>query len=473
MCESSLAYCDIESECKENEMKLPCAKQLSFIVCGLSFLHPALTNIQFDNLTMIATALVLGSRFCLSEISRMWLAEKGVSTLSYFMSDAKFSIQEMQLLYMRRALEIYHIEGGYFIIDDTMEHHSSFCKFIHGVFLLFDHAIGTNLKVVCVVVLYYSDGAFIKFPISFRIFYKKSGKPMPWQRGKMFVHKAKYELATEMIEWALEVGFPKTVVLADSWYGIDPFISKLRALELNYVVEMKSSSKVKTLSMPPKLTPKGKLSKNQFVLLSLSEYFQSIHTITKCGFGYDINTGKHEKVLYHLKVATVRMNAFSGKHRIVESFDPVKQTTKYLLTNELTWDATKIVCVYSNRWVIEEFFRNAKQLLDMEGVTVRSERGVALSLCLVFWIDFLLHHENCKQGTAGELPKESLTIPSLVRQAEYENLEAVVERIKTDEKFLKAWFDVQKKDLSRKRKKRKVLVTLDNPSEQTELEAIA
>jgi len=452
-------------------MKVPCAKRLSLVVCGLTFLQPALTNIQFDNLTMIATALILGSRFCLTEISRMWLSEKSISTFSYFLSDAKFSIQEMQMLYIRRALEVYKIKKGFFIIDDTMEHHSSFCKFIHGVFILFDHALNTNLKVICIVALYYSDGVFIKFPISFRIFYKSTGKSMPWQRGKKFTYKTKYELAIEMIAWALQMGFPKAVVLADSWYGIEPFIMLLKELELSYVVEIKASYNVKTLCKSPRLTPKGRLSKNQFCLTKLPEFFESILNFTKCGFGRDIETGQEAKILYHLKVETVRLNAISGKHRIVASIDPVKQTTKYLLTNELTWDATKIVSFYSNRWVIEEFFRNAKQLLDMEGVTVRSEQGITLALSLVFWIDFLLHLENNKQGTAGELPKESLTIPSIVRKAEYANLEAVVERIKNDDKFLNAWLDIEKSDLARKRKKRKQLVVLEEGPEEPRLEA--
>jgi hypothetical protein len=454
-------------------MKMPCAKRLSFIVCGFSFLQPALTNIQFDNLTMIGTALVLGSRFCLSEISRMWLAEKGVSALSFFMSDAKFSIQEMQLLYLRQALKVYSIKEGYFIIDDTMEHHSSFCKFIHGVCILFDHALNTNLKVICIVVLYYSDGIFIKFPIGFRIFYKSEGKPMPWQYGKKFIYKAKYELAVEMIAWALQIGFPKAIVLADSWYGIDPFIIKLRELRLSYVIEVKSSYNVKVRCKDPKLTPKGRLSKNQFDLFKLPEFFESIVNIVKCGFGHNIETGQEEKVIYHLKVATVLLNAISGKHRIVASFDPVKQTSKYLLTNELTWDPTKIVSVYSNRWVIEEFFRNAKQLLDMEGVTIRSEQGVTLALCLVFWIDFLLHFENYKQGTAGELTKESITIPSIVRKAEYENLEALVMKIKNDEKFLERWFEVEKKNLVRKRKKRKDLIVIGESPKQEDSQMAA
>ncbi|MGD9731096.1 MAG: hypothetical protein AB7U45_02860, partial [Desulfamplus sp.] len=63
-------------------MKIPCMKRLPFIVTGLSFVQSELTGIQFYNLTLIATALVLGSKFNLTQISRMWLKEKCVSTLS-------------------------------------------------------------------------------------------------------------------------------------------------------------------------------------------------------------------------------------------------------------------------------------------------------------------------------------------------------------------------------------------------------
>jgi len=116
--------------------------------------------------------------------------------------------------------------------------------------------------------------------------------------------------------------------------------------------------------------------------------------------------------------------------------------------------------------MIEEFFRNAKQLTDMEGATIRSEQGVTLSLCLVSWIDFLLHFENNKQSTAGELSKESLTIPSIVRQAQYENMEAFVDRVQNDEDFLKRWFEVEKKNLVRKRKKRKELIIIEKAVEE-------
>ena len=165
-------------------MKIPYAKQLPFIICGLSFLQPAMTAIQYQNICLIATALILGGKMNLTQISCILLKEKCVSTLSHFLSDAKISTHEMQNLYILNALKVYKINNGYFIIDDTMKHHSNFCKWIHGVFFLFDHALGANVKATCIVVLYHSDGVLIKFPVSMRIFIKEKGK-MPWLKRKL------------------------------------------------------------------------------------------------------------------------------------------------------------------------------------------------------------------------------------------------------------------------------------------------
>ncbi|MCP4403200.1 MAG: hypothetical protein GY801_38570 [bacterium] len=65
-------------------MNIPCVKRLAWVVTGLVFVQPTLTTIQYENLTMIATVLLLGSGFNLSIISRMWLNAKCVRTLSYF-----------------------------------------------------------------------------------------------------------------------------------------------------------------------------------------------------------------------------------------------------------------------------------------------------------------------------------------------------------------------------------------------------
>ncbi len=151
-------------------MKIPCVERLPFIISGPVFLQPALTDRQLSNLMLIATALVLDSKFRLSEINRMWLEEKCISTLSYFMSHAKFSTAEMQHLYVLQVIHLYSIQSGYFIIDDTMPHHTHDCKWVHGVFVLFDHALKMNLKSICIAVLYYSDGESVKFPIKHEIY---------------------------------------------------------------------------------------------------------------------------------------------------------------------------------------------------------------------------------------------------------------------------------------------------------------
>jgi len=440
---------------------LPCATRLMLVVSGLAFLQPILTTTQFGNMTLIASAVLLGSGFNLSVISRMWLKERAVSTLSYFFSDAKLELPELQCRYVKHTLTVYEVRGGYFLVDDTLQHHTRLCKWIHGVGVLFDHVLQTNLKAVCIVVVYYSDGVLIKFPIGFRLYYKEKGKRLPWQRHKSLAYKKKYLLAVDIIEWALGLGFPGGIVLADSWYGISPFVKELKRLRLGYVLEMKANNTVRTACKKPRLTPTGRLAKKQYELKPLGEYFRTISTVVTCGFERDLETGKPAKVLYQAKVATVRLNAFSGKHRIVESLDPATQTSKYFLTNNLNWEATKILTVYSYRWVIEEFFRNAKQLTGMEGAMIRSEQGVTLALCLVFWLDFLLHRENHQRSTAGKLSQEALTIPSIVRQAQYRNLEALIEKMQHDKTFVHNWLEVAQENMNRVRKPRKELIALE------------
>jgi len=57
-------------------MKIPCARLLPVFIAGFSFLEPALTNIQYQNLTLIATALVLGSKFKLTNKELMFCVAK-------------------------------------------------------------------------------------------------------------------------------------------------------------------------------------------------------------------------------------------------------------------------------------------------------------------------------------------------------------------------------------------------------------
>jgi len=147
-------------------------------------------------------------------------------------------------------------------------------------------------------VLYYSGGEPVKFPVKHEIYYKDTDN-MPWQQGKQSVCISKYDLAVKMLEWAVSNGFPKCIVPADSWFGIGPFIKELKRLNLSYVVEIKNTYTVRTPCKKPKLTPEGRLTKNQYDLATLPNVFKNILMFTECGFAADKEKGRKEKTIYH------------------------------------------------------------------------------------------------------------------------------------------------------------------------------
>ena len=54
-------------------MMVPISQLLGFIQNGFQFLSVELTALQLENLMMIGNALILRSKFNLSEIHRLWL----------------------------------------------------------------------------------------------------------------------------------------------------------------------------------------------------------------------------------------------------------------------------------------------------------------------------------------------------------------------------------------------------------------
>lgn len=129
---------------------------------------------------------------------------------------------------------------------------------------------------------------------------------------------------------------------------------------------------------------------------------------------------------------------------------------------------------YFQRWVIEEFFRNAKQQLNMEGASVRSEQGAAIKLFLVSCVDSLFHMEIAKL-VSGHSKSEPITVQSITRLAELENVEKLVELIKSPKGngFLKRWVAYLKENAIRKRKVKSDVVYLDQKKAERGKEQLA
>ncbi len=428
---------------------VPCIEILHIVREGFQFLRGVVTDIQLYNLMMIGTAVILHCKFNLSSISRSWLKKKSVNAFSHCLMYAKFNLDEAIQAYSRMLRNSYELSGGRFIIDDTMNHHSNFCKFIYGVFWYWDHAFKTNVSAVCLVFLYYSQDGFIKFPIGWRI-YIKGG------------NKTKNDLAIELIEEGLRRDFPCGVVLADSWYCVAPFIRELQRLELKYVCEIKTNVTVRVPLKKRAEKRRGRKRTKWYKTENIVTNMKRIRKERVIGFCGDLESGKEEKVLYKLKVKVCMINSLPGTHKIIYSYDPERGTEKYLITNALTWEGVKVVKEYFHRWVIEEFFRNAKQQLNMEGASVRSGQGAAIKLFLVSCVDSLFHMEIAKLVSMHS-KSEPITVQSITRLAELENVEKLVELIKSPKGngFLKRWAAYLKENAIRKRKVKSDVVYLD------------
>jgi len=411
-----------------------------FVREGFQFLRGIVTDLQLNNLMMIATTVILYSRFNLSEVSRSWLKKKTVNAFSHCLKAAKFNLKEAMNAYAKMLRQSYDLTGGRFIIDDTMEHHTKLCKFIYGVCRHWDHVFRTNVSAKCLVFLYYSGGK-----------------------------KTKNDLALELIEEGIKRGFPCGVVLADSWYCVEPFVRELRWMGLRYVLEIKTNATVREPIKKGEQRSRGRKRKKWYRKVPLVSYVQKVQRVRRIGFFGDLATGKEEKILYEIKEKTCRIHALPGLHKVVYSYDPERGTEKYLITNELTWEGVKVVKEYFHRWVIEEFFRNAKQQLNMEGACVRSKQGVAITLFLLTCVDSLFHMQIAKL-VSENLQTGPITVQSIVRLAVLENAENFVRLIKSSkgERFLKRWIKQLKVDALRHRKVKSEVGYLDQVEEVQE-----
>ncbi len=106
-----------------------------------------------------------------------------------------------------------------------------------------------------------------------------------------------------------------------------------------------------------------------------------------------------------------------------------------------------MVTEYAHRWTIEEFFKDVKELADVEGACVRSEDAVERSLLLAFWVDSLLHIQATSSDTLKPLSAATVTVQSVVREAQKDNARHFIEALTQSEPqkakdLLEKWFQL-------------------------------
>jgi hypothetical protein len=427
------------------QLIFPIMKPLSFIKESVEALEYQMTKPQIMNLTLILTAIITCSSLSLTTLSRAMLGRKSVNALSHFFSYAGLNAQKIMCAAVRWAIRKMNLFGASvrLAIDDTMKHHSRGAKKISNVYWLFDHVTQANCNASCIVFVYLVINERIRFPIGWRV-YKKKGK-------------SKWKLALEIIDEVIEMDLEISVVLFDSWFTVRGFLKQLEKRKITFIGDVKSS-----LTLECCLPDKHR----SIISLKIGEIVKYGKCLFKEVFlGLKSNQEKQpEKVLYKTYSKIVYIKAFQGKYLLIHSIDQRTDGFKTFICNELTWEAQKVLKEYSYRWMIEEFFGNAKGLCGLEDACIRSEQGGAIALFLVSYVDILVSVKLWKgihDNSEGKLP----TVSCIFAAASEENLRTFLESSEKEadlEKIVAFWSESLKKAKAKTRRVRKSLVKMDN-----------
>lgn len=327
-------------------------------------------------------------------------------------------------------------------VDDTMKHHSKGCRTIHGVYWLFDHVLGKCCNAKCIVFTYLIVNERIRFPIGWKV-YRRNGP-------------SKWKLAIELIDEALSYDLKISVVLFDSWFCARGFIKALEKRRLSFIGDMKVSNAVEY-----SLT--GSQRSISFNINQLFDYCG--HLCKEVWLGLKSSTGEKPptKVLYKTQSLVAHVKALGGKYLLVKSIDQRTGAFKVFVSNELSWEASKVLEEYSYRWMIEEFFGNAKGLCGLEKACIRSEQGGALALFLVSFVDLLISMQLWK-GVHGCSEGRLPTVSAVIASASEENLRhllALLQQPGELEKWISVWLHILEKQKVKSRRERKSLILME------------
>ena len=100
-----------------------------------------------------------------------------------------------------------------------------------------------------------------------------------------------------------------------------------------------------------------------------------------------------------------------GKVKILftKFYDPITKKSKdlhYLCTNNCDLSISEILLKYKDRWPIETFYRDNKQLLGLEKSIIRKEVGTKRHLLMSFIAHNILVFSKKKQVSCGEIQEE-------------------------------------------------------------------
>lgn len=271
-------------------------------------------------------------------------------------------------------------EVVYFLVDDSMSHKRG--KQMEAVGYLHDPVNGrTVLGHQYVTAVIKVRGHVIPFGI--RLYIKK--KQAPGLKAKF---RKLTELAAELISEFVPPKGVKVVVLFDSYYLCPKVVAACRERGFHYVSVLKRNRN---------------LWKNGRKLKAGRYGTRLYHRRPKQHLK---SSGGNRKTHYHLVDAGWMDVGDLGPHHVVFSRKGHDPGILGIVTDDRRLTACGMVCAYSERWGIEVFFKDAKQLLGLGQYQNGSYAAAVTHLHLVCFAYALLTHLRMK-GEKGKRKRQS------------------------------------------------------------------
>lgn len=375
---------------------LPIVKYPSFIERVLPHFEPIFNQCQLRHFAEYLTGLIVSENKTITGINDHFINHSDQSAKNHFLTDSNWDDTKLTAKRLDLILEqcrIKQITDGLLVIDDTLAHKTG--KQIEAVDWFWDHSNHQYTLGHQVVSSQFVTRDF-HVPLESLLYRREE------EIGKEHF-KSKLDLATRLIDQAVEAGIPFSRVAGDSWYFCDKIIKHLEHLHKDWIFASKSN---RTININNRW-----IQLKDFVKELKPEDFKQV-TITKTN-GNELTVFAFSKTVHMRKV---------GRVKVVINYlkEPLKDNPFFLVTNRKDWTIETILSGYAQRWPIETFYRDAKQNLGFESCEMRRLKGIRRHWNLVFLAYTLLQFESSSGILNKWIKSNVVTIGGKCRMASSE-----------------------------------------------------
>ncbi len=268
--------------------------------------------------------------------------------------------------------------SGWIIVDDVLLPHCRGKK-MEGVYWDYDHADRKNVLGMRLVVVLWTDG-LLRIPVAFAVWHKKDCCLCRRYRSKN-------RLARILVYLVIRKGIKPLYVVFDAWYASKGNLKFFNRLELIWVTRIKKNCRL---------------------------WFQDRTLLSKT-IGSRLLKAKRPYTFQDLALqgrsATVDWGSLKGLTFVVvkDGLDEERPTLSYLLSNDPVATRT-LIERYKSRWIVEVFFRDAKQHLGFAAYQGRCVEGAIRHICLVFIAAVVLDRIKGKGMTLGDAKRTAQSL---------------------------------------------------------------